>query len=37
VLTVLLAGLGQGIAYPRQFNTTSGDVAPHRVGVPRAW
>jgi hypothetical protein len=33
VLTVLLAGLGQGIAYPRLFNTALGDVAPHQAGV----
>jgi MFS family permease len=31
--TVLLAGFGQGIAYPRLFNTTLGDVAPHQAGV----
>jgi MFS family permease len=33
VLTVLLAGFGQGIAYPRLFNTTLGNVAPHQAGV----
>jgi hypothetical protein len=33
VLTVLLAGFGQGIAYPRLFNTALGDVAPHQAGV----
>jgi len=33
VLTVLLAGFGQGIAYPWLFNTTLGDVAPHQAGV----
>ena len=33
VVTVLLAGFGQGIAYPRLFNTTLGDVAPHQAGV----
>jgi len=33
VLAVLLAGFGQGIAYPRLFNTTLGDVAPHQAGV----
>jgi hypothetical protein len=33
VLTVLIAGLGQGIAYPRLFNMTLGDVAPHQAGV----
>jgi MFS family permease len=33
VATVLLAGFGQGIAYPRLFNTTLGDVAPHQAGV----
>jgi MFS family permease len=32
-LTVLLAGFGQGIAYPRLFNTTLGDVMPHQAGV----
>ena len=31
--TVLVAGFGQGIAYPRLFNTTLGDVAPHQAGV----
>ena len=31
--TVLLAGFGQGIAYPRLFNTALGDVAPHQAGV----
>jgi MFS family permease len=33
VVTVLVAGFGQGIAYPRLFNTTLGDVAPHQAGV----
>jgi MFS family permease len=33
VLTVLLAGFGQGIAYPRLFNTTLGEVAPSQAGV----
>ena len=33
VLAVLLAGFGQGIAYPRLFNTTLGDVPPHQAGV----
>ena len=33
MLTVLLAGFGQGIAYPRLFNSTLGDVAPHQAGV----
>jgi MFS family permease len=33
VVTVLIAGFGQGIAYPRLFNTTLGDVAPHQAGV----
>jgi MFS family permease len=32
-LTVLLAGFGQGIAYPRLFNTTLGDVPPAQAGV----
>jgi len=31
--TVVLAGFGQGIAYPRLFNTALGDVAPHQAGV----
>ena len=33
LLTVLLAGFGQGIAYPRLFNTVLGDVSPHQAGV----
>jgi MFS family permease len=33
MVTVLIAGFGQGIAYPRLFNTTLGDVAPHQAGV----
>jgi EmrB/QacA subfamily drug resistance transporter len=33
VLTVLLAGFGQGIAYPRLFNTVLGEVSPHQAGV----
>ena len=33
MLTVLLAGFGQGIAYPRLFNTALGDVPPHQAGV----
>jgi len=33
VLTVLLAGFGQGIAYPRLFNTALGDVPSHQAGV----
>lgn len=33
VLSVLLAGFGQGIAYPRLFNTVLGDVSPHQAGV----
>lgn len=33
MVTVLLAGFGQGIAYPRLFNTALGDVAPHQAGV----
>ena len=33
VLTVLIAGFGQGIAYPRLFNTALGDVPPHQAGV----
>lgn len=36
VAAVLLAGFGQGIAYPRLFNTTLGDVAPHQAGVASA-
>jgi MFS family permease len=33
MLTVLLAGFGQGIAYPRLFNTALGDVPPAQAGV----
>jgi MFS family permease len=33
VLSVLLAGFGQGIAYPRLFNTALGDVAPPQAGL----
>ena len=33
VLTVLLAGFGQGIAYPRLFNVALSEVAPHQAGV----
>ena len=33
VLTVLLAGFGQGIAFPRLYNTVLGDVPPHQAGV----
>jgi MFS family permease len=33
VATVLIAGFGQGIAYPRLFNTTLGGVSPHQAGV----
>jgi MFS family permease len=33
MLTVLLAGFGQGIAYPRLFNTVLGDVTPQQAGV----
>jgi predicted MFS family arabinose efflux permease len=33
VLAVLVAGFGQGIAYPRLFNTALGDVAAHQAGV----
>jgi predicted MFS family arabinose efflux permease len=32
-LTVLLAGFGQGIAFPRLYNTALGDVSPHQAGV----
>ncbi len=32
-IAVLIAGFGQGIAYPRLFNSTLGDVAPHQAGV----
>jgi MFS family permease len=31
--TVLLAGFGQGIAFPRLYNTVLGDVPPHQAGV----
>ena len=30
---MLIAGFGQGIAYPRLFNTALGDVPPHQAGV----
>jgi EmrB/QacA subfamily drug resistance transporter len=33
ILTVLLAGFGQGIAFPRLYNTVLGDVPPHQAGV----
>ncbi len=33
VLTVLIAGFGQGIALPRLFNAALGDVPPHQAGV----
>ena len=36
VATVLLAGFGQGIAYPRLFNMALGDVAPQQAGVAAA-
>jgi MFS family permease len=29
----LLAGFGQGIAFPRLYNTALGDVSPHQAGV----
>jgi MFS family permease len=32
-LTVLLAGFGQGIAFPRLYNTTLGNVSPNQAGV----
>ena len=32
-LTVFLAGFGQGIAYPRLFNTALGEVPPQQAGV----
>jgi predicted MFS family arabinose efflux permease len=32
-VTVFLAGFGQGIAYPRLFNTALGDVPPQQAGV----
>lgn len=31
--TVFLAGFGQGIAFPRLFNTVLGDVPPHQAGL----
>jgi MFS family permease len=31
--TVFLAGFGQGIAFPRLFNTVLGDVPPHQGGL----
>jgi MFS family permease len=30
---VFVAGFGQGIAFPRLFNTVLGDVPPHQAGV----
>ena len=33
LLTVLLAGFGQGIAFPRLYNTVLGDVPPQQAGV----
>jgi hypothetical protein len=33
VMTVLLAGFGQGIAFPRLYTTVLGDVAPHQAGA----
>jgi MFS family permease len=30
---VFVAGFGQGIAFPRLYNTVLGDVPPHRAGV----
>lgn len=30
---VFIAGFGQGIAFPRLFNTVLGDVPPHQAGV----
>ena len=30
---VFIAGFGQGIAFPRLYNTVLGDVPPHRAGV----
>lgn len=32
-LTVLLAGFGQGVAFPRLFNIVLGDVAPAQAGL----
>ena len=32
-LVVFLAGFGQGIAFPRLFNTILGQVPPHQAGV----
>ncbi len=31
--TVFLAGFGQGIAFPRLFNTVLGDIPPHQAGL----
>jgi MFS family permease len=33
VVAVFVAGFGQGIAFPRLYNTVLGDVPPHRAGV----
>ncbi len=32
-VAVFLAGFGQGIAFPRLFNTVLGDVPPHQAGL----
>ncbi len=36
VLTVLIAGFGQGIALPRLYNAALGDVPAHQAGVAAA-
>jgi MFS family permease len=33
MLAVLLAGFGQGVAFPRLYNTVLGDVPPHQAGL----
>jgi MFS family permease len=32
-LSVLLAGFGQGVAFPRLYNTVLGEVPPHQAGL----
>jgi MFS family permease len=32
-LAVLLAGFGQGVAFPRLYNTVLGEVPPHQAGL----
>jgi sugar phosphate permease len=32
-LAVLVAGFGQGVAFPRLYNTVLGEVPPHQAGL----